>query len=106
MPSALPDAGLALRSRSVSTVTATEEGRAFFQARLSIFGLCLALLAGGSWSVLALVFYVTGPAARPDAHGPFSSGGVLHAANALLGMVLWLSTRTGRRDGRLLHAFD
>jgi hypothetical protein len=35
-----------------STVTDTEEGRAFFQARLSIFGLCLFVLAGGSWALL------------------------------------------------------
>ena len=41
-----------------STVTGTEEGRAFYQARLSTFGFCMFLLAGGTWLVSAIAFLV------------------------------------------------
>jgi eukaryotic-like serine/threonine-protein kinase len=88
---------------STDTVTSTEEGRAFLQARLSIFGLSLFLLAGISWSALALAFYL-GPG--NDEHNPFSLGGSLHLTNTLLTGVLWLSTRRGRRSPRTLHALD
>lgn len=88
---------------STSTVTSTEEGRAFLQARLSTFGFWLFLLAGGSWLALALTYYL-GPGS--DQHDPFSVGGTLHLTDALLLGVLWLSTRRGRRSGRVLHALD
>lgn len=88
---------------STNTVTSTEEGRAFFQARLCIFGFCLFLLGGVSWAALALAFYF-GPG--NDEHNPFSLGGSLHLTNTLLLGVLWLSTRSGRRPGQVLHALD
>jgi hypothetical protein len=34
---------------SATTLTDDEEGRAFHQRRLSLAGLCMFLLAGGSW---------------------------------------------------------
>lgn len=86
-----------------STVTSNEEGRAFFQARLSIFGFCLFVLGAISWAALALAYYL-GPGS--DEHDPFSFGGSLHLTNTLLTGVLWLATRRGRRTGRTLHALD
>jgi len=86
-----------------STVTSNEEGRAFFQARLCIFGFCLFVLGGVSWGALALAYYL-GPG--NDAHNPFSFGGSLHLTNTLLLGGLWLATRRGRRSGRVLHALD
>jgi serine/threonine protein kinase len=88
----------------VSTVTATEEGRAFFQERLSIFGFYLFALAGGSWLLLALVYWFASE--RPDEHRPFSAAGLLHLVNALVAGALWALTRRGRRSGPQLHALD
>src|SRR5688572_4265764 len=85
-----------------STVTDTEEGRAFFQARLSIFAFCLFALAGGSWVLLSIANVIGGF----DEHELLSIGSVLHLGNALLVGVLWLLTRRGRLDGRVLHALD
>jgi serine/threonine-protein kinase len=86
-----------------STVTETEEGRAFFQERLSIFGLCLFVLAGGSWLLLALVYWF---GKSLDEHGPFSAGGSLHLMNGLLAGALWWATRRERRPGPVLHVLD
>jgi hypothetical protein len=41
-----------------STVAGTEEARAFFQARLAVFGLALGTLSGASWVALAAVHQV------------------------------------------------
>ena len=71
------------RAENASTVTSTEEGRAFFQERLAAFGLCLFVLAGVSWVLLALAYWF-GRDAHLDEHGPFSAGGLLHLTNALL----------------------
>jgi serine/threonine-protein kinase len=84
-----------------STVTGTEEGRAFFQARLSTFGFCMLLLAGGTWLVSALAFLAVG-----GEYHPFSPSGIMHVTPGLLGGALWLSTRSGRRSGAVLHVFD
>jgi serine/threonine protein kinase len=86
-----------------STVTSNEEGRAFFQARLSVFGFWLFVMGAVSWTALA-IGHSFAPAS--DEHGPFSFGGLLHLTNTLLLGVLWLSTRSGRRSGRVLHALD
>ncbi|MET0410574.1 MAG: serine/threonine-protein kinase [Polyangiaceae bacterium] len=88
-----------------TTVTATEEGRAFFQARLAVFGLCLFVLAGGSWALLTLAS-LFGSGGASDAYRPFSFSGTLHLCNGLLAGLLWIGTRSGRRPGRVLHAFD
>ena len=85
-----------------STVTDTEEGRAFFQARLSIFGFCLFALSGGSWLLLSIANVFGGF----DEHELFSIGSLLHLGNALLVGVLWLLTRRGRLAGSVLHALD
>jgi serine/threonine-protein kinase len=84
-------------------VTVTEEGRAFYQARLSIFGFCLFVLAGGSWLAMALAQEL---GAQPAERHAFSLGGVLHLTNALLAGALWLATRSGKRGGSALHALD
>jgi serine/threonine-protein kinase len=89
-----------------TTVTATEEGRTFFQARLAVYGLCLFVLAGGSWALLAVSYVLGSGRGGPDSHHPFSFSGTLHLLNGLLAGVLWLGTRSARRPGRLLHAFD
>jgi eukaryotic-like serine/threonine-protein kinase len=87
-----------------STVTETEEGRAFFQERLSIFGLCLFVLAGGSWLLMALSYWFGSEGL--DEYSPFSAGGSLHLANALLAGALWWATRRERRPGYVLHLLD
>jgi serine/threonine protein kinase len=92
--------------RAASTVTTTEEGRAFFQRRLSIFGLCLFVLAGASWAMLAIVYLIGVAQNQPDEHRPFSVGGSLHFTNALVAGALWLATRSGRRSPSLLHGLD
>jgi eukaryotic-like serine/threonine-protein kinase len=103
MASSESGSGIGVGFSDTDTVTSNEEGRAFFQARLSIFGFCMFVLAGGSWLALALAYY-----AKPsnDAHDPFSFGGLLHLVNALLVGGLWLATRRGQRRGKLLHALD
>jgi serine/threonine-protein kinase len=98
--------GSLVRAGSVSSVTSTEEGRAFFQARLSTFGFWLFLLAGGSWLILAIAYWINQAAGHVDKHSPFSAGGLLHFAIPVLGGGLWLGTRTGRRPGWLLHVLD
>lgn len=87
-------------------VTATAEGRAFYQARLSIFGLCLFVLAGGSWAILAIAWAVTAAYGRAANYDPISLGGSMHLANGLLAGGLWLATRGGARSGATLHALD
>jgi eukaryotic-like serine/threonine-protein kinase len=88
-----------------SSVTDTEEGRAFLQRRLSIFGLCLFALAGTSWVALAIAYLVLSSKGLEHS-GPFSPSGLLHLADALLPGALWLATRTGKRDGGLLQILD
>src|ERR1700742_3079765 len=87
-------------------VTSTEEGRAFFQTRLSIFGLCLFVLAGGSWAFLAAVWAVRVSLGAPSDYPPLSSGGILHLSDGLIAGVLWLATRGRPRSGRALHLLD
>jgi eukaryotic-like serine/threonine-protein kinase len=84
-----------------SSVTGTEEGRAFFQARISIFGLCMLLLAGGTWVVSAISYLLVG-----GEYEPLSPSGVMHFTPGLLGGALWLATRRGKRQGSTLHALD
>ena len=88
----------------VSTVTDTEEGRAFFQQRLSTFGFYLFVLAGGSWLLLALVYWFGSDGL--DEHRPFSAGGLLHLLNSLVAGALWWVTRGERRSGGQLHVLD
>jgi eukaryotic-like serine/threonine-protein kinase len=87
------------------SVTDTEEGRAFLQRRLSIFGLCLFVLAGTSWMALAIAYLILHSKGLEHS-GPFSTSGLLHLADALLPGALWLATRTGRRDARTLLMLD
>lgn len=84
-----------------ASLTDSEEGRAFFQARLSIFGLSLAVLAGGFWTVSAVVqFVVLREMADPwGEHGPFSLSGWFHLAGTGAAAAVWLATR-----GRALPA--
>ena len=92
---------LSLPQSGGSTVTGTEEGRAFFQQRLGIFGLCMFSLTGGTWLVSALAFLAVG-----GEYHPFSASGLMHVTPGLLGAALWLATRTGRRSGTALHVLD
>lgn len=103
---AAPGKSSPLRMGSASTVTSTEEGRAFFQRRLSIFGFCVFALAGASWLMLAIVYFIDQATGHVDKHAPFSAGGSLHLTNALVAGALWAATRTGRRPGVLLDVFD
>jgi eukaryotic-like serine/threonine-protein kinase len=87
----------------VRTVTDTEEGRAFFQRRLSVFGFCLFMLAGGSWLALTVAtLVITGG----DLGALLSFSSIGHFINAVLVGVLWGATRSGRRPGPVLHALD
>jgi len=97
----VPGAGEPL-AELASTVTDTEEGRAFFQARLSVFGFFLFVLAGGSWLLLSVASAV----GRFSEHTLFSTGSLLHLFNSLLVGALWLATRRGKLGGRVLHALD
>jgi hypothetical protein len=90
------------RSELASTVTDTEEGRAFFQRRLSVFGFCLFVLAGGSWVVMSSA-YLAGFLPQHELFGPAN---LLHLANALVPGALWLVTRKQPLDARILHALD
>jgi serine/threonine protein kinase len=94
-----------LRVRCPISVTSTEEGRAFLQRRLALFGLCLFVLAGASWAVLAAASAIVQTDGWPQ-HGPFSMAGSLHLTNALLAGALWLAARTGQRRGAVLHLLD
>jgi hypothetical protein len=98
MPSATPHSE---RDRA-STVTDTEEGRAFFQKRLAVYGLALFILAGASWVIRSITTFV----AHDSALGIFSFSSVLHFLNGALGGVLWGLTRGGRRSGTLLNLLD
>src|SRR5262245_9119433 len=91
-------------AQDASTVTSTEEGRAFFQRRLAVFGLCLFVLAGGSWVLLAFAYWFGRDG--HDEHGPFSVGGFLRLINALLAGALWWTTRRRPLPGVALHALD
>jgi eukaryotic-like serine/threonine-protein kinase len=89
----------------MSTVTGTEEGRAFYQHRLAISGLCMFLLAGGSWAVMALV-YVVLHAGPGGPYHPLRGGGLAHVGGALMAGALWLANRRGHRPAGVLHVLD
>ncbi|MBS2011798.1 MAG: serine/threonine protein kinase [Deltaproteobacteria bacterium] len=95
-----------LPPRGDDSVTATEDGRYFFQARLSIFGFWIFVLAGLSWLVLAVASFTTQKPVSIGDYAPFSTGGRLHLANALVTGALWLATRSGQRSGRVLQVLD
>jgi eukaryotic-like serine/threonine-protein kinase len=88
-----------------STVTGTEEGRAFFQKRLGGFGLCMFALAGGTWLVSATLFLLM-HSDGSDGYSPISPSGLMHLTPGLLGGALWLFTRRGKHAGPLLHGLD
>jgi eukaryotic-like serine/threonine-protein kinase len=95
-----------LRDRTTwGTGTETEEGRAFYQQRLALCGLCMFLLSGGTWVLAALSFALIGGQPGPDFH-PLRRDGLGWLVGALSAGVLWLSTRRGRRRADLLHALD
>jgi eukaryotic-like serine/threonine-protein kinase len=88
-----------------TTVTDDEEGRGFYQRRLSLAALCMFLLAGGSWTALALVHFTVNRG-RTEGYDPLSGAGLAHLAGALVSGALWLATRRGRRRPGTLHALD
>ena len=90
------------RSELASTVTDTEEGRAFFQRRLSVFGFCMFVLAGVTWVVMSSA-YVAGFFPQ---HELFTPASLLHLTNSLVAGGLWLVTRKKPLDARVLHALD
>ena len=92
--------------RGADTVTATAEGRAFFQERLSIFGFWFGALAGGSWLLLAVRWWSTVSRGVSEQHAPLSGAGTLHLLNGLLPLGLWLFTRQGRRAAATLQLLD
>jgi eukaryotic-like serine/threonine-protein kinase len=87
------------------TVTETEEGRAYYQQRLALAGLCMALLSGGTWALAAIAFLLVGVQPGEDFH-PLRGGGLGWLVMALLPAGLWLVTRRGRRPAKLLQAMD
>ncbi|HMJ52938.1 MAG TPA: serine/threonine-protein kinase [Polyangiaceae bacterium] len=108
-PAELPSSDRTMEVDCPSSVTDTEEGRAFLQTRLALFGFYVFVLAGGSWAAMAvasLISEANGGEPGPFSHTPFSLAGSLHLANALLGGALWIATRTGQRRGLALHALD
>ena len=94
-----------LEVRCPSSVTDTEEGRAFLQRRLALLGFCWFVLAGASWAVLTAASVTLGGPIG-EQHRPFSAPSLLHLANVLLATVLWLLTRAGRRSPLALHLLD
>jgi eukaryotic-like serine/threonine-protein kinase len=100
-----PEADRMLRVRCPSSVTDTEEGRAFLQRRLALLGLCMFVLAGGSWAVLTVASLVVTEQGWQQ-HRPSSLTSLLHLANALIAGALWVATRSGQRQGPVLHALD
>jgi hypothetical protein len=93
-------------STGATTVTGTEEGRAFFQHRLALVGLCMFLLAAGTWVILEIVYLLLPPDGRVGAYNPLAEGGPFHLGAGLLSGALWLLTRRGRQSGPLLHGLD
>jgi serine/threonine-protein kinase len=89
-----------------TTVTGTEEGRAFYQSRISLVSFSMFLLAGGTWLVFALAFVVLPHDSLGKAYHPLKEGGPFHLAEGLLACSAWLVTRRGRLSGRVLHALD
>ncbi len=89
-----------------STVTGTEEGRAFYQTRLGTFGLCMFALAGGTWVVSAVTFLLLQHNGKFEGYSPISPSGLMHLTPGLLGGALWAFSRRGRHEGRLLHVLD
>src|SRR5258708_34852298 len=67
-----------------TTVTGTEEGRAFYQQRLSLAGLCIFLLAGGTWLVFVIAYLVTPHEGQTIVYHPLKQGGPYHLAQALM----------------------
>jgi hypothetical protein len=92
-------------SELTTTVAGTEEARAFFQERLATLGLALFLLAGGSWTALAVLNLIL-ESGGTGQFGPATLGAMLHLSGALLAAILWLATRRGRRSPATLHALD
>jgi serine/threonine-protein kinase len=101
VPSRSVELSLPLPQTGGGTVTGTEEGRAFFQARLATFGLCMLSLAGGTWVVSLLSYVLIG-----GDYSPFSPSGFGHLTPGLLGGMLWLVTRRGKLSGNSLHVLD
>jgi eukaryotic-like serine/threonine-protein kinase len=93
-------------SPSPTTAGGSEEERAFFQARLALFGLAVFVLAGGAWVALALVDLLVGFGGRVEDYSPFSLVGSFHLASSILAGLLWLYTRRGKRSVPALHALD
>jgi eukaryotic-like serine/threonine-protein kinase len=74
--------------------------------RLSVLGLCLFVLAGGSWGILSSAHVFGALQGRPTNYDPIAPSGLLHLTNGLLGGVMWLATRRGERGAGTLHALD
>jgi serine/threonine-protein kinase len=91
---------------AMSTVTGTEERRAFFQKRIGTFGLCVFVLAGGTWALFAVIGALLPTAAQElDAH-LWSPGDLLHVAGSLVAGLLYAATRARKWTAGQLHAFD
>jgi serine/threonine-protein kinase len=89
-----------------TTVTGTEEGRAFYQSRISLAAFSMFLLAGGTWLFFAIAYVVLPSIPRENAYHPLREGGPFHLTEGLLAFASWIITRRGRRSGRFLHVLD
>ena len=61
--------------------TGSEEGRAFFQSRLTLFGCWVFLISGG--------FLLVGVALNAAFQTPFNAGMVFHQAGVLVAGAIW-----------------
>jgi serine/threonine-protein kinase len=78
--------------------THTEEGRAFFQSRLALFGGWVCLISGG--------FNVVGVAMNAAFDAPFDVGTVFHTAGTLVAGAIWALARYGRLSSNAARAVD
>jgi len=99
-------------TRTVAVARATpahadsEEHRAFFQARLGTLGLCVFVLAGGTWlAPLALSPLVPALSAQ-GASAPLAVGDLFHLSGALLSGALYLATRSTKLNFKALSRID
>ncbi len=84
----------------------TEEHRAFFQARLGTLGLCVFVLAGGTWLTPLLLSPFVPALSAQGPSAPLAVGDLLHLAGALLSGGLYLATRSTTLSLRLLSSID
>jgi eukaryotic-like serine/threonine-protein kinase len=93
-------------SRAALAQTGSEEHRTFFQARLGTLGLCVFVLAGGTWLAPLAVRPLLPALSAQGASAPLAVGDLFHLSGALLSGALYLTMRWTRLDLKALSLLD